>query len=573
MSLSILNDSTRESSQSFYEQFSADRYLERLRLGDPADSELAALAMETDANGNVTKNSLGIYNLAWQAAEHPEWPGLVQAEAERIKERIQDTHGVPLRFIIWAGMGGSIEDKILYNAIGLLRRGPRFYALDSTDPQKLKSIVEDIQKLSGLQLPEILKSTLVVGQALGMTSYEPVVNLTKLVGLYDKFNIDSRPNFVYMTLPGSILDQFAGPRGFERIPLQLDNGNSTSGRASSPLTRGSLLPLALAGVDLNEWISATNLNDEEIETAWKLSAFIHAQGLKGRDKISLLLPKSWHAAGLWTKQDFEESLGKSESIGLKIVINGRDNDKPRLRNISDDRVFLVVQLKGEAHPDADAITAIRHAKLPVAILTFPGKTAISKYMQLVHYVVGGLGYLRKMNFVTQPGVELYKAIAAEIFAAGNQAELLSHLSRPEPKLFANQLKQLAARHAIEYAEFTYFGDTRYNEEGIAMRRLLNRAADLTFRSRLKMPVDIYEGPAMNHSYHEMIIGHGKCFSIVLAARKQAQFAVANYTADYHMAQFLATKQALERRGRQVLALLVDDLEDLGKWFQAVASNL
>ena len=569
MSLSILNDSARDASQSFFEQFAAARYLERLRLGDPSDRELASLAMETAPDGTVTKNSLGIYNLAWQAAEHPEWPGIVQAEAARISQRILDTHGVPLRFVIWAGMGGSIEDKILYNSIGLLRRGPRFYALDSTDPLKLKSIVEDIQKLSGLQLPEILKSTLVVGQALGMTSYEPVVNLTKLAGLYDKFSIDSRPNFVYLTLEGSILDQFAGPRGFERIPLQLDNGNSTSGRASSPMTRGSLLPLALAGIDLAEWMAAANLTDEEIESAWKLASFIHAQGLKGRDKFSLLLPKSWYAAGLWTKQDFEESLGKSESLGLKIVIN----DKPRLRNISDDRAFFVVQLKGEAHPDAVAITAIRHAKLPVAVLTFPNKTPISKYMQFVHFAVGGLGFLRKMNFVTQPSVELYKAIAAEIFAAGNQAELLAMLSRPDPKIFASQIKQLAARNAIEYAEFTYFGDTRYSEEGIATRRLLSRAADLTFRSRLKMPVDVYEGPAMNHSFHEMIIGHGKCFSLVLAARKQSQFAVANYHPDYHLAQFLATKQALERRGRQVLAFLVDDLEDLAGWFQKVAANL
>jgi glucose-6-phosphate isomerase len=569
LSLSILNDSTRDSSQAIFEQFSTARYLERLRLGDPADSELAALAMETDASGHVTKNSLGMFNLAWQAAEHPEWAAAVTAEAERLKQRIHEAHGVPLRFIIWAGMGGSIEDKILYNSIGLLRRGPRFYALDSTDPLKLKSIVEDIQKISGLQLPEILKSTLVVGQALGMTSYEPVVNLTKLAGLYDKFSIDGRSNFVYLTLPGSILDQFAGPRGYQRIPLQLDDGNSTSGRASSPLTRGSLLPLALAGVDLAAWFAGTNLSDEEIETAWKLSAFIHSQGLEGRDKISLLLPKSWYAAGLWTKQDLEESLGKSEELGLKIVIN----EKPRIRNLSNDRVFLVVQLKGEAHPDAKVITALRHAKLPIAVLTFPGKTVISRYMQFIHYVVGGLGYLRKMNFVTQPGVELYKAIAAEIFQAANQSVLLSQLTRPDPKKFAGQIKHLASKRLIEYGEFTWFGDTRYSEDGIAMRQLLNRAADLTFRSRLKMPVDVYEGPAMNHSYHEMIIGHGKCFSLVLAARKPSHFAVAHYDPGYHLAQFLATKQALERRNRQVLAFLVDDLDELAEWFQAVAVNL
>jgi glucose-6-phosphate isomerase len=569
LSLSILNDSTRESSQAFFEQFSAGRYLERLKQADPSDSELASLGMETDANGQVTKNSLGHFIMARESAEHPEWPNKVTAEAERLKQRILDTHGVPLRFIIWAGMGGSIEDKILYNAIGLLRRGPRFYALDSTDPLKLKSIVEDIQKISGLQLPEMLKSTLVVGQALGMTSYEPVVNLTKIAGLYEKFGIDGRVNFVYLTLPGSILDQFAGPRGFERIPLQLDDGNSTSGRASSPLTRGSLLPLALAGVDIGAWFAAANLSDEEIETAWKLSAFLHAQGLHGRDKISLLLPKSWFAAGLWTKQDFEESLGKSEELGLKIVIN----EKPRIRNLSDDRAFLVVQLKGEPHPDAKVITALRHAKLPIAVLTFPGKTVLSKYMQFVHYAVAGLGYLRKMNFVTQPSVELYKAIAAEISQAGNQAELLSALTRPDPRKLAGTLKHLASKRIVEYAEITWFGDTRYSEEGIAMRQLLNRAADLTFRSRLKMPVDVYEGPAMNHSFHEMIIGHGKCYSIVLAARKQSRFAVAQYESDYHMAQYLATRQALERRNRHVLAFLVDDLDELAEWFQVLATNL
>jgi glucose-6-phosphate isomerase len=569
LSLSILNDSTRESSQAFFDQFAATRYLERLKLADPSDSEIASLGMESDANGQVTKNSLGHFTMARQSAEHPEWAKQVTAEAERLKQRILDTHGVPMRFIIWAGMGGSIEDKILYNAIGLLRRGPRFYALDSTDPLKLKSIIEDLQKISGLQLPEILKSTLIVGQALGMTSYEPVVNLTKIAGLYEKFGIDGRVNFVYLTLPGSILDQFAGPRGFERIPLQLDNGNSTSGRASSPLTRGSLLPLALAGVDIAAWFAAANLSDEEIETAWKLAAFLHAQGLQGRDKISLLLPKSWLAAGLWTKQDFEESLGKSETLGLKIVIN----EKPRIRNLSNDRAFLVVQLKGEPHPDAKVITALRHAKLPIAVVTLPSKTVISKYMQMVHYAVAGLGYLRKMNFVTQPNVELYKAIAAEIFQAANQAELLAELTRPDPKKLAGTLKHLASKRIIEYAEITWFGDTRYSEDGIAMRQLLNRAADLTFRSRLKMPVDVAEGPAMNHSFHEMIIGHGKCYSIVLAARKQSRFAVAQYDPDYHMAQFLATKQALERRNRHVLALQVDDLDELAEWFQVLATNL
>ena len=178
-----------------------------------------------------------------------------------------------------------------------------------------------------------------------MTSYEPVVNLERLTRLFERYGIDSRSNFLYLTLPGSILDQFAAPRAYRRVPLQLDGRHTTSGRHSSPLTRGSLLPLALAGADLRKWIRATSLTDDEVMTAWRLAAFLHAAGLAGRDKVTLQLRRAWRGAALWTKQAVEESLGKSEALGIKIVID----EKPgaaRYRAAGDpaqDRAFLVVR--------------------------------------------------------------------------------------------------------------------------------------------------------------------------------------------------------------------------------------
>ncbi len=606
MSLSILNDSQRETSQSLFDRFSAESVLERLRAIDlkarrdgltaldPAEDPIIPIGMEVaregDNAGRVTKNALGVFNLSWQAQDHPEWVGQVTEEVKAMQHAIAESHGTQLRFLIWAGMGGSIEDKSMYNAVGLLRGGPRVYSLDSTDPAKFKAIIHDMQERSGLALPEILKSTLVVGMAMGMTSYEPVVNLEKLAALYEKHKIDSRPNFAYMTLPGSILDQFAGPRGYRRVPLQLDDDNTTAGRHSAPMTRGSLIPLALAGVDLKNWISGTFLSDEEIQTAWKLAAFLQAQGLAGRDKVTLLLPKSWTGAGLWTKQDFEESLGKSEEIGIKVVIQEKVKVRyfHRANDPRQDRVILAVQLKGEPHPEAEGITAIRHARYPIAILTLPSSTPLSHYMQFIHYVVFGLGYLRNMNFVTQPGVELYKSIASEVFEEARQAggtadtgawkAVLQEQKRQTPDWYAATLRGLAASRAIEYGELTFFGDLRYSEEGRNMRKSLERAADRVFRARLKMSVDIYEGPAMNHSYHEMIIGHGKCFTTVLISEKQARFPAAQYEPDYHMAQFLATKMALERKGRHVVAMVIKDLGDaslgrLDDFFREAASKL
>ena len=80
---------------------------------------------------------------------------------------------------------------------------------------------------------------------------------------------------------------------------------------------------------------------------------------------------------------------------------------------------------------------------------------------------------------------------------------------------------------------------------------------------------------MNHSYHEMIIGHGRCFSTVLLSEKAEKMPEAGYSADYHRAQFLATQMALAQRGRLVVAITVRDLEEaslraLGEFFEEVA---
>ena len=628
MPLSILNDSAREATEQYFARFDAEKVLDRVRAiankGDLATRAAtraaitpARIASELllrigteidsapDAASPVTKNSYGVLDLPWQAQQHPEWAQLVADEVQQIRERILATHGAKLRFVIWAGMGGSMEDKTAYNAMGLLKGGPQFYSLDSTDPEKLKSIVEDMQRRSGEPIARLLPATLVVGMAMGMTSYEPVVNLEKLAGLYDKFKIDSTPNFIYLTMPGSVLDQFAGPRGYQRVPLQLDGDNTTAGRHSAPLTRGSLYPLALAARTteqaarlLKDWIEASFLSDADVSEAFKLASFLHAQGEAGRDKVTLLMPRSWSPASLWTKQDVEESLGKSAQLGIKIVIGERFSGKT-YRKASDakqDRVFLVIQRRGEAHPDGDGITALRGAKYPMAVVTFPSKGQLSRYMQFIHYVVFALGYLRKMNFVTQPGVELYKAITSEIFteskAAGGivatkawktlgpTASKRWHgvVSLETPETLANAIRYSAEGGKISYGELTFFGDTRYSEGGKLMRKALENAAQRIFRVKLKMVADVYEGPAMNHSYHEMIIGHGGCFSIIVLSEKQTVFSTAKYEPDYHIAQFLATKLALERKGRVVRAILVSDLAPeslkvLDEFFSETAAHL
>ncbi len=580
---------------------------------DASKSALVRIGMETTPDGKVTKNSYGLFHLSWLARTHAEWPAAVMAELDEIRAGIRARHETKLRFLIWAGMGGSAEDKSMYQACGLLKKGPRVYVLDSTDPAKLKAILEEITRLSDGSLSAALKSSLIVGMALGMTSYEPVVNLEKLAALYERRRIDSRPNFIYMTPPGSLLDRFAGPRGYRKVELQLDGGNATAGRHSAPLTRGSLYPLGLAGVDLERWIAGTFLDENEILAAWTLAAFLDTQGRAGRDKVTLAMSKSIAGAALWTKQNFEESLGKCEELGIKIVI-GEPLKLAQYREPKDplqDRCFLIAERRGEPPIDRQKLALLRRVGYPVAVVSMAEDAPLSRYMQFIHYAVFGAGWLRQMNFVTQPGVELYKEITNPLYQNGifnggieNTPEWKRLRSSPRQMKWrggvvfhydrlpcaikledrdaagslASLLRQTSDARAIEYGELTLFGDTRYSRQGKKARRVLDRAADLVFRTRLKMPADVYEGPAMNHSYHEMIIGHGRCLSIVLLAEKAASIPEAGYTADYHRAQFLATQMALEQRGRLVVSLTLKDLEDpslkaLDEFFRQVAARL
>ena len=122
MQLKIYHDLPE--SESAYKTFQNEKVLARLRAVDEqartqglasldaTKEPLIGLGMEQAADGSVTKNSYGHFHLSWMAQQHPEWPERIQAEVAAIRERIQKAHGAPLKFLIWAGMGGSAEDKI-----------------------------------------------------------------------------------------------------------------------------------------------------------------------------------------------------------------------------------------------------------------------------------------------------------------------------------------------------------------------------------------------------------------------------------------------------------------------------
>ena len=100
-----------------------------------------------------------------------------------------------------------------------------------------------------------------------------------------------------------------------------------------------------------------------------------------------------------------------------------------------------------------------------------------------------------MNFVTQPAVELYKAITSEIYkeaaevggiressawkalTAGAGKRWKGVVGLETPETLAAAITGAFNHHKINYGELTFFGDTRYSEEGTQIRAILDEAAN------------------------------------------------------------------------------------------------
>ena len=294
-----------------------------------------------------------------------------------------------------------------------------------------------------------------------------------------------------------------------------------------------------------------------------------------------------------------------EDLGLKVVI-GERGKLANYRSPKDalqDRAFLAVQLKGAAGLDARKIGLLRRSGYPVASVTFPRGAQLSSFMQFVHWAVFAVAYLRDTSLVSRCGTGLYRDFAGRIFAQALErggiqktAAWESLMRSPRrvvfsdwltlhyvrlcttietgglsaPQLYAAVIRNLAREGKLQYGEFTFFGDSRYSRQGAALRKLLQRAAEDLFGARLKMPVDVFEGPPA--------IGHGKCLSTLLLSEKQEHLPAARYSADHHVAQFLGTQLALAERNRPVVAITLKDLEQpaldsLGEFFRRTAAAL
>jgi hypothetical protein len=173
-------------------------------------------------------------------------------------------------------------------------------------------------------------------------------------------------HFIAVTDPGTELAHLADARGYRKIFL---NPADIGGRFSA-LSLFGLVPGALIGVPVREMLSgaadmAEGCRQENHQNAGlELGAFIGANAAGGRDKLTVALPPSLAALGLWIEQLVAESTGKHGKGSLPVV----DEPLGAPEEYGDDRAFVAISTDRDA-PDAARLTALEAAGHPVLRLS------------------------------------------------------------------------------------------------------------------------------------------------------------------------------------------------------------
>lgn len=225
-----------------------------------------------------------------------------------------------VKWIILVGIGGSsLGAEAVYQALNLvgasdLKNKLAFLTVaDTVDPVDLSNLINQINT-STLEASELL--LVVVGKS-GQTT-ETAANAALIhQALSAKFGIEViRDRVVVVSDDGSPLLALAEREGFSTISIP----HQVGGRFSV-FSAAGLFPLAVCGVNINEFVGGASLiNDSAFEQAKQSALFLAEQYKQGKNIHDFFVfSKQLEGVGKWYRQLLAESVGKN-GVGLAPVV-------------------------------------------------------------------------------------------------------------------------------------------------------------------------------------------------------------------------------------------------------------
>ena len=285
-------------------------------------------------------------------------PTGMQAELDRVDALADEVRRDGITTLYLLGMGGSsLCAEVMRGVYGVREGSPRIVVMDTTDEAAITGA------LAGL---DPARTLFLVASKSGGT-IEPA-SMEKLFWAHMARALGAAAGrqFVAVTDPGTELARLAAGRGYRKIFL---NPPDIGGRFSA-LSLFGLVPGAIIGGPMREMLSggadmAAGCQQENHQNpGLELGAFIGAAAAAGRDKLTVVLPPSLAALGLWIEQLVGESTGKHGKGALPVV----DEPLGPPGAYGDDRCFVAISTDRDA-PDAAGLDALEAAGHPVLRLS------------------------------------------------------------------------------------------------------------------------------------------------------------------------------------------------------------
>ncbi|MHB8145874.1 MAG: bifunctional transaldolase/phosoglucose isomerase [Vulcanimicrobiaceae bacterium] len=330
------------------------------------------------------------------------WLDIPQRLMESVPNLISFANDAKREFdnVVVMGMGGSsLAPDVLHDTLGDLETFPRLLVLDSTDPQQISELEEQIDVAQTLFIVASKSGTTTEPNAFYAYFHDKVA---KAVGAQK-----AGRHFLAITDPGTITVDEAKANGFLAC---FENDPNIGGRYSA-LSFVGIVPSALAGYDINllldRGLGAMHANDRivdpKVAPGLRFGAAIGGLAIDGRDKLTIVTHPDVAAFGAWAEQLIAESTGK---LGKGIIpIAGEELGHPDV--YAADRVFVYVGSNlPDPHPGTqEALAELESAGHPVIRLALNDEYDLGEQFYLWEIAVAAAGSILQINTFDQPNVQ------------------------------------------------------------------------------------------------------------------------------------------------------------------------
>ncbi|MBS1818102.1 MAG: glucose-6-phosphate isomerase [Acidobacteria bacterium] len=334
-------------------------------------------------------------------------PALMASEVDRLTTFAAQVRRDGFTDVVLLGMGGSsLAPEVMRAVLGIADGSPRLHMLDSTDPAAVLAIRTNPH------------TTLYLLASKSGTTIEPNSLAAHFIRVLQDAGVARwADHFVAITDPGTALATRAKAEGFRETFI---NPADIGGRFSA-LSFFGLVPTALMGQDVASLVREGLAMLDEAEAsaadpinnpAVGLGLLMGAGAKAGRDKLTLVVPPSLEAFGLWVEQLVAESTGK-QGVGV-VPIAGEALGAPG--SYGSDRAF--VRLRPFNAPDEaardTAFAALTGA--PTLTLDFPAPASLGAEFMRWEIATAVAGVILGVNPFDEPNVQTAKDATNSLLA-------------------------------------------------------------------------------------------------------------------------------------------------------------